>query len=331
MQVLINGKSRFGLVGATGRQPLPVRAIVVDGAHAALALAEDRTFLRIPSSHPAHKALLEMIDEDLSQQGINALLDIREGDPTATPLRIPFWAWYDKLDQVLQTLRPHRSDTVFEWSWPLVADILPWRQATISAEMIEITPLCPPIEKLPSFADAERRIYLTATLADDSVLVTHFNADAQTVSASIVPDSAADLGDRLILAPQELNPSITHEAIRATVSALANDHNVVVLVPSHRQASLWNSEADATVSTSEDHQRRRRAPEDGPHRGRCYHQPLRRYRPALRNLPCLDHRWPAPGIQPHGAAGSRRPPRQRSHGHPPTPALGTGHGKRRTK
>ena len=144
MQVLINGKSRFGLVGATGRQPLPVRAIVVDGAHAALALAEDRTFLRIPSSHPAHKALLEMIDEDLSQQGINALLDIREGDPTATPLRIPFWAWYDKLDQVLQTLRPHRSDTVFEWSWPLVADILPWRQATISAEMIEITPLCPP-------------------------------------------------------------------------------------------------------------------------------------------------------------------------------------------
>lgn len=252
MQVLINGKSRFGLVGAVGRQPLPVRTIVIDDAHAALALAEERTFLRIPASHPAHAALVDMFDDDLRQQGLNALLDIREGDPTATPLRVPFWSWYDKHEQVLQTLRPHRADGVFEWSWPLIADILPWCQATVGTETIEITPLCPPIEKLPSFAEADRRIYLTATLADDSVLVTHFGAYAHSIAASIVPDSAADLGDRLIIAPQELNPAITHPQVRATARALANEHNVVVLVPSYRQAGLWSTEADETVSTSAD-------------------------------------------------------------------------------
>ncbi|MHB1510043.1 MAG: helicase C-terminal domain-containing protein [Acidimicrobiales bacterium] len=252
MQVLINGKSRFGLVGAVGRQPLPVRTIVIDDAHAALALAEERTFLRIPSSHPAHAALVDMFDDDLRQQGLNALLDIREGDPTATPLRVPFWSWYDKREQVLQTLRPHRADGVFEWSWPLIADILPWCQATVGTETIEITPLCPPIEKLPSFAEADRRIYLTATLADDSVLVTHFGANAHSIAASIVPDSAADLGDRLIIAPQELNPAITHPQVRATARVLANEHNVVVLVPSYRQAGQWSTEADATVSTSAD-------------------------------------------------------------------------------
>jgi hypothetical protein len=69
MQVLINGRSRFGLLGALGRQPLPVRTIVVDDAHAALALAEERTFLRIPSSRPAH---VDMFDDDLRQQGLNA-------------------------------------------------------------------------------------------------------------------------------------------------------------------------------------------------------------------------------------------------------------------
>ena len=252
MQVLINGKSRFGLVGAVGRQPLPVRTIVIDDAHAALALAEERTFLRIPASHPAHAALVDMFDDDLRQQGLNALLDIREGDPTATPLRVPFWSWYDKHEQVLQTLRPHRADGVFEWGWPLIADILPWCQATVGTETIEITPLCPPIEKLPSFAEADRRIYLTATLADDSVLVTHFGAYAHSIAASIVPDSAADLGDRLIIAPQELNPAITHPQVRATARALANEHNVVVLVPSYRQAGLWSTEADETVSTSAD-------------------------------------------------------------------------------
>jgi hypothetical protein len=252
MQVLINGKSRFGLVGAVGRQPLPVRTIVIDDAHAALALAEERTFLRVPSSHPAHAALIDMFDDDLRQQGLNALLDIREGDPTATPLRVPFWSWHDKREQVLHALRPHRADGVFEWSWPLIADILPWCQATVGTETIEITPLCPPIEKLPSFAEADRRIYLTATLADDSVLVTHFGANADSVAASIVPDSAADLGDRLIIAPQELNPAITHPEVRATARALANEHNVVVLVPSYRQAGLWSAEADGTVSTSAD-------------------------------------------------------------------------------
>jgi len=193
-----------------------------------------------------------MFDDDLRQQGLNALLDIREGDPTATPLRVPFWSWYDKREQVLQTLRPHRADGVFEWSWPLIADILPWCQATVGTETIEITPLCPPIEKLPSFAEADRRIYLTATLADDSVLVTHFGADAHSIAASIVPDSAADLGDRLIIAPQELNPAITHPQVRATARVLANEHNVVVLVPSYRQAGQWSTEADATVSTSAD-------------------------------------------------------------------------------
>ncbi len=249
MQKLINGKSRFGIAGAAGRQPLPIQAIVVDDAHAALALAEKQSYLRIPSDHPAFPALLDMFDSDLHQQKPSALLDIRKGDPTATPLRVPFWAWYDKHDQVLEILHGYRSDSVFEWSWPLVSDILPWCQATIGAEEIEIIPLCPPIEKFPSFAEAKRRIYLTATLADDSVLVTHFNADA-SVAASIVPVSAADLGDRLILAPQELNPAIAHEVIRATARALADDHNVVVLVPSHRQADLWKSEASATVSAS---------------------------------------------------------------------------------
>lgn len=252
MQVLINGRSRFGLLGALGRQPLPVRTIVIDDAHAALALAEQQTFLRIPSSHPAHTALLDMFDDDLREQGLNALMDIREGDPTATPLRVPFWSWYDKREQVLETLRPHRGDATFEWSWPLIADILPWCQATVGTETIEITPLCPPIEKLPSFVEADRRIYLTATLADDSVLVTHFRADADSVAASIVPDSAADLGDRLILAPQELNPAISHPDVRVTARVLANEHNVVVLVPSHRQAGFWSAEADATVSASAD-------------------------------------------------------------------------------
>lgn len=252
MQVLINGKTRFGLTGAIGRQPLPVRSIVVDDAHAALLLTEERTYLRISSDHAAYDELLTLFEEDLREQSLNALSDIRDRDPAASTLRIPFWSWYDKREQVLQTLRPYRADSDFEWSWPLVADLLQWCQATINTNAIEITPPCPPIEKIPSFAEADRRIYLTATLADDSILVTHFAANHESVASTIVPDSAADLGDRLILSPQALNPAISHGDVRAMVRTFIEDHNVVVLVPSYKQAALWSAEASATVSKAAD-------------------------------------------------------------------------------
>lgn len=122
----------------------------------------------------------------------------------------------------------------------------------VSADAFEIMPPCPSIEKILSFAEAERRIYLTATLADDSVLVTHFDADPDSVATSVVPASAADLGDRLILAPEELNPDITHAQVRALARKIADSRDVVVLVPSWRQAAKWDNESDLTVSTAND-------------------------------------------------------------------------------
>lgn len=251
MQTLINGRTRFGLVGPAGRQPLKVGSIVVDDAHAALKLTEDNSRLNIPSTHTAYAPLLHLFEEDLSAQGLNAFKNIEDGDRDSV-LRVPFWAWCGKQEAVLDILRPHRGDDTFKWTWPLVDDLLPWCQAVVSADAFEIMPPCPPIEKFSSFAEAKRRIYLTATLADDSVLVTHFDADPDNVAASVVPESAADLGDRLILAPQELNPDITHAQVRGLARKIADSHNVVVLVPSWRQASEWGGEADLKVSTADD-------------------------------------------------------------------------------
>lgn len=45
-----------------------------------------------------------------------------------------------------------------------------------TAGEVQIKPPCPPVGQVSSFVQARRRLYLTATLADDSVLVTHFGA-----------------------------------------------------------------------------------------------------------------------------------------------------------
>ena len=122
--------------------------------------------------------------------------------------------------------------------------MLPICQAVFTAEALEIKPPLPPVGLIESFSTAKRRIYLTATLADDSVLVTHFDAAREAAEQPIVPKSAADLGDRMILALQEINPSLQEAEIRRAVRDLADEFNVVVLVPSGRRAGDWEDLAD---------------------------------------------------------------------------------------
>lgn len=65
-----------------------------------------------------------------------------------------------------------------------------------------------------------------ATLADDSVPVTHFGADPDKLFDPIVPTSSQSMGERTFLMPQELNPDITPKEIKRPLDDLAGDDNV---------------------------------------------------------------------------------------------------------
>lgn len=248
LQRMFNGKTRFGL--AEGGSALPVSTIIVDDAHSAITRLEEYNRAVIPRADPAYDALLDLFEIDLTAQGAATLLDIKAGDRNAV-MRIPFWAWQDKAADVLKILHPVRGTPMLEWQWPLLKDHLQLCEATLTGSGLEIVPPLPPVQKFPSFADAKRRVYMTATLANDSALVTHFAADATSVCEAIVPDSAADLGDRLILVPQELVPDLSDAELRTAVATIAVTDNVVVLVPSWSRAQGWSEVADETVSDSQ--------------------------------------------------------------------------------
>ncbi|MAT06291.1 MAG: hypothetical protein CL424_14735 [Acidimicrobiaceae bacterium] len=111
-----------------------------------------------------------------------------------------------------------------------------------------MAPPCLPVDVVPSFHKAARRLFLTATLADDNVLVTDFGADPVSVSKPIVPKSASDLGDRLILSPFEAEPGQDHAALRAFLADLAKTHNTVVITPSDKRALVWSDVANRVCS-----------------------------------------------------------------------------------
>jgi hypothetical protein len=242
---LFNGLSVFGTKRA-GRSPLEVGTLLIDDAHACLSTVEQQFTLEMPKSHPAYKRLLSLFEAELHQQAPTTFRDIRAGDRSAV-LAVPYWAWAERQEQVLAVLHPHRDDDEFKFRWPLVADALHLSHVAVTADAIEIRPPCPAVDEVPSFAQARRRIYLTATLADDSVLVTHFGADSRSIERPVTPRSADDLGDRMILTPKQTHPGVSDNVIRAFVADQAKAHNVVVIVPSYRRAEPWKALATGGV------------------------------------------------------------------------------------
>lgn len=67
---------------------------------------------------------------------------------------------------------------------------------------------------ISSFENAERRIFMSATLADDGVLVSTIGLKEDEMQTIITPDKANDIGDRLILFPKHLNSDISDESIK---------------------------------------------------------------------------------------------------------------------
>jgi hypothetical protein len=247
---LINGRSVFGGPGSGRGVPVPIGSIVVDDAHAALATAEAQTTIVLPSGNPARDRIFETFKSDLRQQSETAVMDIEAGESSAIAT-VPFWAWASRISDVTRVLHDHREDDALKFTLPIVADALPISMAVFTASSLEIRPPFPPVGSIRSLAEASRRIFLTATLPDDTVLVSDFDADSVSVSKPITPSTASDLGDRLILAPQSINSSIRDEEVRQALRTFADKVNVVVLVPSFRKAERWANVADVTASAEQ--------------------------------------------------------------------------------
>jgi hypothetical protein len=247
---LINGRTKFSKNRPT-RPPAPIGAVVIDDAHAAIATTRTQLALTLPRKNPAFEQLLQLFADDLKTQSSDSYMDVRD-DRRGSPVRVPFWAWRSKVEQAREILRTQTSDGQdLYWQWPAVKEILPLCRAVFSNNELTITPLCPPIDHVTSFMEAAHRVFLTATLADDSVLVTYFGAVPDSVSRPVTPVTAGDIGERMILAPLEINPGLDVDKIRTRIVKLSKTYNTVVLVPSEKWAETWKPHA-AIIATKDD-------------------------------------------------------------------------------
>jgi hypothetical protein len=235
IRVLFNGLSKFGV----GReQELGLGAVVIDDVHACLATVEGQFTIQIVRKEPAFQPLLDLFADDMRTQSETGTQEIIDGSARAL-VQVPYWAWQDKLAAVIGILNKYLGEEPMKFRWPLMKEDLAACNCFFVSDGVEISSRCLPTDVIPSFQKAARRLYMTATLADDSILVTDFGIDPQAISKPITPKTASDLGERMILVPQEINTGILDPEIKAFVAEYAKTENVAIIVPSGSRAGFW--------------------------------------------------------------------------------------------
>lgn len=141
-----------------------------------------------------------MFSTDLRDQGAGTFGDI-EAEEYDAILPVPYWAWIDRRDEVTTILGRNRQDDSLKFVWPVLRDMLDKCCCVVSGTWMEISPHIPPLQQFGSFYKAKHRIFMSATVTDDSFLVKGLRLSADTITKPLTYPKEKWFGEKMILIP----------------------------------------------------------------------------------------------------------------------------------
>lgn len=248
VHTLVNGKSKFGMREYNN---VEFKSVIIDDVHACIATVQSQFKIYIDRKNDAYMDFVKLFIKELKSQSESKIMDILSEQNPYGNMLVPFWVWQDNISDIIKIINEARaSDTNIDFSADLIIDSLKQCRGYISAEGIEIVPNCIPIHKIKSLEEAERRIYLSATLPDDSIFSTTLDIDLEKIGTIICPEKANDIGERLIVVPKLIDSSIQDFEIRDYAVKMSKKINVVVLSPSLKNASAWEDLGGFIIKSS---------------------------------------------------------------------------------
>lgn len=250
-KALFNGRSKFGLRG----DPLPrsVSAVILDDAHAAFSVVRESFTLDVKAEidRDRYESLTDLFRKAFKETDkIGTFDDILSGSEYSV-LEVPYWAWHEQLDAVREQLKSDAEKYMLVW--PLLRDQLHLCHALISRDAFTLTPILPLVNAFPTFFDAPRRIYMSATIADDSDIVRTFDANPKSVQNALTSRSLAGVSERMILIPDlmpfKFNVPETIKKLVKWTSKL--NLGAVILVSSDKAAAKWQDTAIVAKGSTE--------------------------------------------------------------------------------
>jgi replicative superfamily II helicase len=247
VQKFFNGRTKFGL----GLQSLDVEAVVMDDSHACIDAIKEACMIRVAKDAQAYSDLLNLFSEELERQGVGTYADLRNGRREAI-LPVPYWDWMDKQTEIAAILSKYSTNDAIRFPWPLLKDGLADCQCVISGSGLEIAPYLAPLHLFGSFANARHRVFMSATVTNDSFLVKGLGLTQDVIKNPLIYKNETWSGERMILIPSLINDSLSREFLVMNFARPVPKRTtgVVVLVPNSYGYQDWGKYGAVVADTN---------------------------------------------------------------------------------
>lgn len=249
VQKLFNGLTQFGLHHYSKK----VSAMLMDDCHACVDAIRDAVTLRIPrkifgskgevkAAHPIYEKIFALMSDVLREQGEGTFQDIQGEKPNAF-LAVPYWAWTDRAQEVTKIIGELSDHDSVKFVWPILKDRIADCLCVVSGTSLEITPHLAPLEDFGSYWNADCRIFMSATVTDDSFLVKGLRLSPETIMKPLTYPNESWSGEKMILIPSLTDDALDRSTIVNDFGRTVNrrSYGVVALCPSFKGTKDWEA------------------------------------------------------------------------------------------
>lgn len=223
-------------------------AFVLDDSHAGIEEVRDAFTIRLGASSDLGVHVRQLLEGPVRSWMPGVWSGITREDPAAL-LEVPYWIWRPLLADIRELLADHTKDDELKFVWMHLRDRLELCRCIVGGQGIEITPDVLPVETVRAFEDAKHRLFMSATLADDSALVRELGCAEGAAVAPIEPVSDAGVGERMVLVPTLIDKELTRDWLMNWCARVAKANvNVVALCPTKALAAEWTAHGATAVS-----------------------------------------------------------------------------------
>ena len=212
-------------------------ALVLDDAHSGIQEVRDSFSLRIEVGE-IYDQLLRILAPACKEYHPGQWTGIERKDSAAS-LEVPFWIWASILEDVREVLEEHSKVPPYVFVWGYLRDQLRWCRCVIAGRGIEIFLDVPAVHLARPYKEANHRVFMSATLSDDSSLVRELGCSATAACSPILPPSDGGIGERMVLAPSLIDPELDRNKVMEWCKFLSKHVRVAVLSSSEKRAREW--------------------------------------------------------------------------------------------
>lgn len=237
---LFNGQTKFEL----STKSISVGTILLDDAHACMDKIQEQCVITLrhdkANESTAYSEIISLFENELRSQGDGTFEDILRHEFSAY-LPVPYWAWWDRSSDIAKILSRHTKTKALQFVWPLLKDHLRHTLCLVSGTQIVIAPHIPPLHMFGSYANAGHRVFMSATVTDDSFLVKGLGLSLETVQKPLIDPNETWSGEKMVVAPSLIDDELSRAKIVESFAEPKKNRKfgIVALVPSSKRCADW--------------------------------------------------------------------------------------------